>query len=151
MMWEARSCERPSKSSASVFLPSSVSNSYSFSTGTQGRSSRFLLISSFRRACSACPRAAPLPILTDSNPVLGHLIPPVALVRVPTRGGCMASSPWRARRQGYLATEVTPSAPASPARSGSHPRTVCRGEACLALGVRNDRRVALHRRDGEPE
>ena len=34
-------------------MPSSVSNSYSFSTGTQGSSSRFLLISSFRSACSA--------------------------------------------------------------------------------------------------
>src|SRR4051812_17516824 len=53
MMLYASSCERPSKSSASVFLPSSVSNSYSFSTGTQGRSSRFLLISWFRSACSA--------------------------------------------------------------------------------------------------
>src|SRR5260370_1277224 len=53
MRLEARSCERPSKSSASVFLPSSVSNSYLFSTGTQGSSRRFLLISSFRSACSA--------------------------------------------------------------------------------------------------
>src|SRR5438477_11812316 len=52
MMLYASSCERPSKSSASFFLPSSVSNSYSFSTGTQGRSSRLLLISSFRSACS---------------------------------------------------------------------------------------------------
>src|SRR6266403_3988078 len=63
MMLYASSCERPSKSSARVFLPSSVSNSYSFSTGTQGRSRRFLLISSFRPACSASslassPRAA---------------------------------------------------------------------------------------------
>src|SRR6266852_4662586 len=52
MMLYASSCERPSKSSASVFLPSSVSNSYSFSTGTQGSSRRFPLISSFRSACS---------------------------------------------------------------------------------------------------
>src|SRR4029450_3124666 len=52
MMLEASSCERPSKSSARVFLPSSVSNTYSFSTSTQGSSSRFFLISSFRSACS---------------------------------------------------------------------------------------------------
>src|SRR5439155_6274588 len=51
-------CERPSKSSARVFLPSSVSNSYSFSTGTQGRSRRLLVISSFRSACSASSLAS---------------------------------------------------------------------------------------------
>src|SRR5436190_11363294 len=48
----ASSCDRPSKSSASVLLPSSVSNSYSFSTGTHGSSRRFCLISSLRCACS---------------------------------------------------------------------------------------------------
>src|SRR6266513_2627009 len=53
MMLYARSCERPSNNSASVFLPSSVSNSYSFSTGTQGSSSRFFLASSLSCACSA--------------------------------------------------------------------------------------------------
>src|SRR6266480_2770328 len=53
MMLYASSCERPSKSSARVFLPSAVSNSYSFSTRTQGRSRRALVISSFRFACSA--------------------------------------------------------------------------------------------------
>src|SRR5918996_682961 len=53
MMLQASSCERPSKSSASVLLPSSVSNSYSFSTGTQGSSRRFLRIPWFRSACSA--------------------------------------------------------------------------------------------------
>src|SRR5712691_4209090 len=58
MMLYASSCERPSKSSARVFLPSSVSNSYSFSTGTQGRSRRCLLISSFRSACSASSLAS---------------------------------------------------------------------------------------------
>src|SRR5207302_4640070 len=47
-----------SKSSARVFLPSSVSNSYSFSTGTQGRSRRLLLISSSRFACSASSLAS---------------------------------------------------------------------------------------------
>src|ERR671932_1464455 len=52
MMLYARSCERPSNSSASVFFPSSVSNSYSFSTGTQGSSSRFFLTSSLSCACS---------------------------------------------------------------------------------------------------
>src|SRR5919199_6537848 len=41
MMLYARSCERPSNSSASVFFPSSVSNSYCFSTGTHGSSRRF--------------------------------------------------------------------------------------------------------------
>src|ERR671930_586851 len=49
----ASSCERPSKRSARVFLPSSVSNSYSFSTRTQGSSRRFCLISWSRSACSA--------------------------------------------------------------------------------------------------
>src|SRR5215216_4151677 len=58
MMLYASSCERPSKSSARDFLPSSVSNSYSFSTGTQGRSRRLLLISSFRSACSASSLAS---------------------------------------------------------------------------------------------
>src|SRR5918996_645540 len=53
MMLYASSCDLPSNRSARVFLPSSVSNSYSFSTGTHGSSSRFLLISSFRSACSA--------------------------------------------------------------------------------------------------
>src|SRR5919197_3894627 len=53
MMLYARSCERPSNSSARVFLPSSVSNSYSFSTGTQGSSRRLRLTSSPRCACSA--------------------------------------------------------------------------------------------------
>src|SRR5919197_2184572 len=52
MMLYARSCERPSNSSSRVFLPSSVSNSYTFSTGTHGSSSRFFLISSFSCACS---------------------------------------------------------------------------------------------------
>src|SRR6266480_218372 len=59
MMLYASSCERPSKSSPRVFLPCSVSNSYAFSTGTQGRSRRFLLISSFRSACSASSLASP--------------------------------------------------------------------------------------------
>jgi hypothetical protein len=57
-MLYASSCDRPSKSSARVFLPSSVSNSYSFSTGTQGRSRRLLLISSFRSPCSASSLAS---------------------------------------------------------------------------------------------
>src|SRR6185312_1414634 len=43
---------------ARVFLPSSVSNSYSFSTATQGRSRRLLLISSLRSACSASSLAS---------------------------------------------------------------------------------------------
>src|SRR5438093_1441988 len=58
MMLYARSCERPSKSSARVFLPSSLSNTYRSSTGTHGRSRRFLLISSFRSACSASSLAS---------------------------------------------------------------------------------------------
>src|SRR6266516_7404044 len=58
MMLYASSCERPSKSSARLFLPSSVSNSYSFSTGTQGSARRFLLTSSFRSACSASSLAS---------------------------------------------------------------------------------------------
>src|SRR5918992_3713302 len=54
----ARSCERPSKSSASVFLPSSVSNSYPFSTGTQGSSRRFSVAFRPSSACSASSLAS---------------------------------------------------------------------------------------------
>ena len=46
------SCERPSKSSASDFVPASVSKLYSFSTGTQGSSRRFRASSSLRRVSS---------------------------------------------------------------------------------------------------
>src|SRR5215207_6741912 len=46
------SCERPSKSSGSDLVPSSVSKLYSFSTGTQGRSRRFFVSSSLRRVIS---------------------------------------------------------------------------------------------------
>src|SRR4051795_10980750 len=53
MMLYARSCERPSKSSSSVFFPSSVSNSYSFSTGTQGSSRRFSAALRPSSPCSA--------------------------------------------------------------------------------------------------
>src|SRR3954447_12454682 len=53
MMLYARSCERPSKRSSSVFLPSWVSNSYSFSTGTHGSSRRFSLALRPSSACSA--------------------------------------------------------------------------------------------------
>src|SRR5215211_2540651 len=44
--------ERPSKSSSRVFVPASVSNVYSFSTGTQGSSLRFFASSSLRRVSS---------------------------------------------------------------------------------------------------
>src|SRR3954464_7644247 len=53
MMLYARSCERPSKSSASVFLPSSVSKMYSFSTGTHGSSRRFSVTFWPSSPCSA--------------------------------------------------------------------------------------------------
>ena len=59
-----RSCERPSKSSASVFSPSSVSKTYSFSTGTHGSSARCFASSSSSepsscsRSCSALRAAA---------------------------------------------------------------------------------------------
>src|SRR2546423_8190301 len=46
------SCERPSNSSGSDLVPSSVSKLYSFSTGTQGRSCRFFVSSSLRRVSS---------------------------------------------------------------------------------------------------
>src|SRR3954447_14664818 len=46
------SCERPSKRSARAFVPSFVSNPYSFSTGTQGSSRLFLASSSLRRVSS---------------------------------------------------------------------------------------------------
>src|SRR5919198_2495560 len=51
-----RSCDRPSNSSASTFCPSSVSNVYSFSTGTHGSSCRCFAISS-SRAPSSCSRS----------------------------------------------------------------------------------------------
>src|SRR5215217_1886527 len=53
MMLYARSCERPSKSSASVFFPSSVSNRYSFSTGTHGSCRRCSVTLRPSAACSA--------------------------------------------------------------------------------------------------
>src|SRR3954451_18957585 len=53
MMLYASSCERPSKSSSSVFFPSSVSNTYSFSTGTQGSSRRFSAALRPSSPCSA--------------------------------------------------------------------------------------------------
>src|SRR5262249_22107371 len=46
------SCERPSNSSASDLVPSSVSRLYSFSIGTQGSSRRFRASSSPRPVCS---------------------------------------------------------------------------------------------------
>src|SRR6266487_5946203 len=51
-----RSCDRPSKSSASVFFLSSVSKVYSFSTGTQGSSCRSFASSSSRLP-SSCSRS----------------------------------------------------------------------------------------------
>src|SRR5919198_675645 len=80
----ASSCERPSKRSARVFLPSSVSNSYSFSTRTHGSSRRFCLISWSRSACSASSFASSsrAPCHSSRVPVLcsGISIPPVGLV-----------------------------------------------------------------------
>src|SRR5919109_2392040 len=85
MMLYASSCERPSKSSTSVFLPSSVSNSYSFSTGTQGSSSRFFLISSLSCACSASRLASSSRAACHSSrvPILcsGIFFPPLHLGR----------------------------------------------------------------------
>src|SRR5262249_21916584 len=52
MRGETSSLERPSKSSASVRVPSSVSNRYSFSTGTHGSSRRCRASSSPIRVCS---------------------------------------------------------------------------------------------------
>src|SRR5215216_1374619 len=52
-----RSCDRPSNNSTSVFLPSSVSKVYSFSTGTQGRSCRCFATSSSRLPTS-CSRSS---------------------------------------------------------------------------------------------
>src|SRR5690348_3048312 len=52
MKWYTASCVRPSKSSTSVFVPSSVSNRYSFSTWTQGSSRRCWAISSPSRVYS---------------------------------------------------------------------------------------------------
>src|SRR5258708_3852200 len=85
MMLYASSCERPSKSSPSVFLPSSVSNSYSFSTRTQGSSRRFLWISSFSSACSPSSFASSSRAACHSSwvPILCSDIskPPVGLER----------------------------------------------------------------------
>src|SRR6266545_733284 len=50
-----RSCDRPSNNSTSVFFPSSVSKTYSFSTGTQGSSCRCFATSSSRLPTS-CSR-----------------------------------------------------------------------------------------------
>src|SRR5712691_12796882 len=52
MKWNTSSCERPSKSSARVFVPSPVSKLYSLSTRTHGSSRRCLVSSSLRRVSS---------------------------------------------------------------------------------------------------
>src|SRR3954451_3710365 len=80
MMLYARSCERPSNSSASVFLPSWVSNTYSLSTGTQGSSRRLRLISWLRSACwaSSCASSSRAVCHSSRVPVLcsGMDLPP---------------------------------------------------------------------------
>src|SRR5260370_30449684 len=85
MMLYASSCERPSKSSPSVFLPSSVSNSYSYTTRTQGSSRRFLWLSSFSSSCSPSSFASSSRAACHSSwvPILCSDIskPPVGLER----------------------------------------------------------------------
>src|SRR3954453_1850760 len=93
MMLYARSCERPSKSSASVFLPSSVSNSYSFSTGTHGSSRRFSVTFCVSSACSASSLASSSRAACHSSrlPTLcGVMVTPL---------GCL-SVLWTSRRRG---------------------------------------------------
>src|SRR5919108_3970029 len=84
MMLYARSCERPSKSSARVFFPSSVSNTYSFSTGTHGswrrcsaafRPSSACSASSFASSSRAACHSSRVPILWSAI-----VVPPLALV-----------------------------------------------------------------------
>src|SRR5215216_6412093 len=58
MKWYTRSCERPSKSSRSARVPPSVSNRYSFSTGTHGNSRRCRASSSPIRVCSFSRRSS---------------------------------------------------------------------------------------------
>src|SRR5919109_5091425 len=92
MMLYASSCERPSKSSASVFLPSSVSNSYSLSTGTHGSERRCSTTFSPSSACSAssfasssraCRHSSRVPILCSD---ILRLLRPFATVRYDRRG-----------------------------------------------------------------
>ena len=52
MKWYMSSCELPSKSSASVFGPASVSKRYSFSIATHGSARRSRASSSLRRVSS---------------------------------------------------------------------------------------------------
>src|SRR5215213_3830174 len=89
------SCERPSKSSASVFVPSSVSNRYSFSTGTQGSSLRFFASSSFRRVSSFSSASSSSRAACHSSRV-----PTLKLVITLLLGSCvvemrLGSWPWR--------------------------------------------------------
>src|SRR4051794_7497875 len=80
MKWYVISCEFEPKSSASVFVPSSVSNVYSVSTGTQGSAARSAArssdrrVSSFSRSSSARREASPslrVPVLCF---VMGFLL-----------------------------------------------------------------------------
>src|SRR5437588_1383716 len=108
MMLYARSCERPSKSSASVLFPSSVSNWYSFSTGTQGSwrrcwvtlwSSSACSASSFASSSRAACHSSRVPILcagifrllgpfvTSAWRLMNPKWPPVEPVRYDRRAG----------------------------------------------------------------
>jgi hypothetical protein len=133
-MLYARSCERPSKSSARVFLPSSVSNSYCFSTGTHGSSSRFLLISPFRSACSASsfPSSSRAACHSSRVPVLCSGMSPPSFGR--DRSGCARIC----RRSDASASPMRP--PASLKLIG---RLRCCRSTCQALSAmsaRNDPR-----------
>src|SRR4051794_29934378 len=93
MMLYARSCERPSKSSASVFLPSSVSNSYSFSTGTHGSCRRCSVTFFVSSACSASSLASSSRAACHSSrvpTVCSVMVPPVDVSRAKTL--CVSAS-----------------------------------------------------------
>src|SRR4051812_5462951 len=100
MMLYARSCERPSKSSASVFFPSSVSNWYSFSTGTHGSSRRCSAALRPSSACSASSRASCSRAASHSSrvPMLcsDTVSPPVGCHQLRRRAGAkLIGVPWR--------------------------------------------------------
>src|SRR6202011_3394104 len=76
------SCERPRKRSASVAVPTSVSNRYSLSTRTQGSSCRIRVSASPRRVCAfslsrSCSRAASH---SSRVPILWSIIVPLVSV-----------------------------------------------------------------------
>src|SRR6266581_3189189 len=91
-----RSCERPRKRSFSEALPSSVSNRYSLSIRTHGRSCR-------RRASSSLRRVSSFSALSSSSRAASHSlrVPVVCFVMAfPSCVGCSALPPRFSMRRG---------------------------------------------------